>query len=82
MTAAQAFLNAFWDEVGDQAEFIYSGAYKTMRSSDMHFKGINFLYEYREGVDVDFVTGLYFYEKLFENVTLNQLWSRKSEYKR
>uniref|UniRef100_A0A7S3V280 Uncharacterized protein n=1 Tax=Aplanochytrium stocchinoi TaxID=215587 RepID=A0A7S3V280_9STRA len=83
---AQAFLNAFWDDVQDQAEFIYTISYKTLRAADMHKKGIEYLYEYREGIDVDFVTGLYFYEKLWERVHKPEMdgtvWAEKSEFSR
>jgi len=64
--ASQAvfFLNAFWDEYGDQAEFIYSVAYATMRKADMEAKGISYVHLYDEGADLDFDMGLYFFEQL------------------
>jgi hypothetical protein len=64
--ASQAvfFLNAFWDEFGDQAEFIYSVAYATMRKADMEAKGISYVHLYDEGFDLDFDMGLYFFEQL------------------
>jgi len=64
--ASQAvfFLNAFWEEFGDQAEFVYSAAYATMRYADMEAKGISYVHLYEEGADLDFDMGLYFYEQL------------------
>jgi hypothetical protein len=61
---AVAFLNAYWDEVGDQAEFIFSVAWEHMKYADMHAQGISLIHKYEEGNDVDFNIGLYFYEKL------------------
>lgn len=61
---AVAFLNAYWDEVGDQAEFIFGVAWEHMKYADMHAKGISLIHKYEEGNDVDFNIGLYFYEKL------------------
>jgi len=61
---AVSFLNAFWPEVKDEAEFIYSVAWDIVKKADMHSKGIQLLYQYDEGHDVDFDIGLYFYEQL------------------
>jgi len=61
---AVAFLNAYWDETHDEAEFIYSVAWETVKYADMHNKGISLIYKYDEGHDVDFDIGLYFYEQL------------------
>jgi len=61
---AVSFLNAYWDEVGDQAPFIFSVAWETMKYADMHAKGVSLIHKYEEGNDVDFNIGLYFYEKL------------------
>mmetsp|Transcript_11415 Transcript_11415/g.17115 ORF Transcript_11415/g.17115 Transcript_11415/m.17115 type:complete len:280 (+) Transcript_11415:209-1048(+) len=58
------FLNAYWPEVGDQAEFIFSVAWEMIKYADMHAKGIQLIYQYEEGNDLDFNIGLYFYEKL------------------
>jgi len=59
-----AFLNAYWAEVRDEAEFIYSVAWDKLKGADMHSKGISLVYKYDEGHDVDFDIGLYFYEQL------------------
>jgi len=65
---AVSFLNAYWNEVGDQAEFIFSVAYPIIRYADMHAKGINYIHLYDEGNMLDFNIGLYFYEKLCKTV--------------
>lgn len=61
---AIAFLNAYWAEVGDQADFIFSFAWDTIKYADMHAKGVNYVHLYEEGNDLDFNIGLYFYEQL------------------
>jgi len=61
---AMAFLNAYWPEVKDESEFIYSVSWDVFKYADMHFKGIQLVYKYDEGSDLDFDMGLYFYEKL------------------
>jgi len=61
---AVAFLNAYWTEAKDEAEFIYTVAWETVKYADMHNKGISLIYKYDEGHDVDFDIGLYFYEQL------------------
>jgi len=59
-----SFLNAYWPEVHDEAEFIYCVAWDVIKHSDMHTKGISLIYQYDEGADLDFDIGLYFYEQL------------------
>ncbi|EFA83934.1 actin bundling protein [Heterostelium album PN500] len=61
---AVAFLNAYWVEVNSEKEFIYSVAWETMKYADMHSKGVQLVYKYDEGNDLDFDIGLYFYEQL------------------
>jgi len=61
---AVAFLNAYWPEVGSQAEFIFNVSWERMKYADMHAKGISLLYKYEEGFELDFDIGLYFYEQL------------------
>jgi len=61
---AVAFLNAYWAEVGDQADFIFGCAWETIKFADMHAKGIAYVHLYNEGCDLDFNIGLYFYEQL------------------
>lgn len=61
---AVSFLNAYWPEVRDEAEFIYSASWDMIKYADMHSKGVSLIYQYDEGVDVDFDIGLYFYEQL------------------
>jgi len=61
---AVAFLNAYWPEVHTEAEFIFTVAWEMMKYADMNSKGIQYLYQYDEGADLDFDIGLYFYEQL------------------
>lgn len=61
---AVAFLNAYWNEVGSQAEFIFGAAWETIKYADMNSKGIAYVHQYEEGVDLELNIGLYFYEKL------------------
>jgi len=79
---AVAFLNAYWPEAKDEAEFIYSVAWDVVKYADMNSKGIHLLYQYDEGFDVDFDIGLYFYEQLckFCDDPKNSQW--KDQYKR
>jgi len=79
---AVAFLNAYWPEAKDEAEFIYSVAWEMVKYADMHNKGISLLYKYDEGFDVDFDIGLYFYEQLckYTEDPKNQKW--KDQYPR
>jgi len=61
---AVAFLNAYWPEVGNQAEFIFTVSWEVIKYADMTHKGISLLHLYEEGNDLDFDMGLYFYEQL------------------
>lgn len=62
------FLNAYWVEVADQADFIFTVAWEVIKYADMHSKGISLIHKYEEGNDLDFNIGLYFYEKLCQKV--------------
>jgi hypothetical protein len=79
---AVAFLNAYWPEAKDEAEFIYSVGWDILKYADMHAKGISLVFKYDEGHDVDFDIGLYFYEQLckFCEDPKNKNW--KDQYKR
>jgi len=59
-----AFLNAYWPEIHDQADFIFNVSWEKIKYADMHAKGIQYLHQYEEGNDLDFDIGLYFYEIL------------------
>jgi len=74
---AVAFLNAYWPEVNAQAEFIYSVAWDRIKYADMHAKGIQLVFKYQEGLDLDFDIGLYFYEILckFVEDPKNKEWA-------
>jgi len=63
---AIAFLNAYWDEVGDQAEFIFEVAHHIFQMADMEHKGIQLIHKYSEGNEFEFDIGLFFYEQLFK----------------
>ncbi|GBG23987.1 Calcium-regulated actin-bundling protein [Hondaea fermentalgiana] len=65
---AVAFLNAYWEEIGDQAPFIFEVAWPTIRYAEMHTLGINYIHLYEEGYELDFNVALYFYEKLVQKV--------------
>lgn len=47
---AVAFLNAYWPEVHNEADFIFSVAWEKMKYADMETKGIMYLYQYDEGI--------------------------------
>jgi len=65
---AIAFLDAYWEEVSSQAEFIFGCSIEVFKYADMHTKGINYIHLYDEGCDLDFTFGLYFYEKLHHKI--------------
>jgi len=77
---AVAFLNAYWPEVKDEAEFIFSYSWEYVKKSDMHTKGISLVFKYDEGFDLDFDIGLYFYEQLCKFCDENK--SKVSPYPR
>jgi len=59
---AQFFLNAFWDEFGDQAEAIYSIGWEKIKIADRRWRNVQYVHLYQEGNDLDFDMGLYFFE--------------------
>lgn len=61
---AVAFLNAYWAEIGSEADFIFNAAWETMKYADMHAKGIAYVHLYEEGADLELNIGFYFYEQL------------------
>lgn len=75
---AVAFLNAYWPEVHEEAEFVFSVAWDRIKYADMHAKGIDLIFKYNEGVDLDFDIGLYFYEQLckFCEDPKNKEWTK------
>lgn len=72
------FLNAYWPEVKDEADFIFAVSWEVIKYADMHCKGIAYLYQYEEGCDLDFDIGLYFYEQLckFVDEPKNSKWKQ------
>ena len=79
-TQAVAFLNAYWTEIGSQAEFIFSCAWEAIKYVDMEAKGVSLIHLYKEGVDLDFDIGLRLYEYLCKFVADHKEWST-DEYK-
>jgi hypothetical protein len=77
---AVAFLNAYWNEVGDQADFIFGCAWETIKFADMHAKGISYVHLYEEGCDLDFNIGLYFYEQLCKRLDEGKEWAPFKSY--
>lgn len=61
---AVAFLNAYWQEVGDQAEWIFSVTWEIVKKEDMDARNISLLHLYQEGCDFDFDVGLKLYESM------------------
>jgi len=61
---ATAFLNAYWPEVGSQADHIFNVGWHFMKSTDMQFKGVEYHHLYEEGINLDFDAGLKFFESL------------------
>jgi len=61
---AMFFLDAFWEEFGDQAEMIYSVHYEHMKMVDMRTRNIHYIHLYEDGADLDFDMGLYLFEQL------------------
>eukprot|EP00033_Pygsuia_biforma_P000120 GCRY01000151.1.p1 GENE.GCRY01000151.1~~GCRY01000151.1.p1 ORF type:complete len:302 (+),score=54.64 GCRY01000151.1:75-908(+) len=60
----KAFLNAYWGEIHDEADFIFHVAYDRIRYCDMETKGIALVHQYDEACDLDFDIALFFYEQL------------------
>lgn len=65
---AVAFLNAYWEEVHDQAEFVFGCAWEVFKKCDMDAKGCEYLHLYEEGNDLDFNIGLKVYESMVKHV--------------
>ncbi|KAH9255156.1 hypothetical protein BASA81_006915 [Batrachochytrium salamandrivorans] len=81
---ACAFLNAYWAEVGSQADFIFEVVYEKIKYADMHAKGVMYVHLYEEGNELDFNIGLYFYEKLCKEVLeepAGAKWRNDAKYK-
>lgn len=76
------FLNAFWEEYGDQAEFIYEHSWRIMKQADMDAKGISYVHLYEEGNDLDFDMGLYFFEQLCKFTESSEGQKLKGQYEK
>jgi len=84
---ATFFLNAYWVEYEDQAEAIYSLAWKTMEAAEMEAKGIMYVHQYDEGNELDIDTSLRFFEMLCNrslkernHKTLDPTWENDPTY--
>jgi hypothetical protein len=73
------FLNAYWHEIGNQSEFIFTVAWDLAKKADMKAKNIQYVHLYEEGNDFDFNFGLYFYEQLckFVEDEKNEKWVKE-----
>lgn len=73
------FLNAFWEELGDQAEIIYTVHFEIMKLADRRWRNIQYIHLYEEGNDLDFDMTLYFFEQLvkFLEDDKNLHWAQK-----
>jgi len=74
---AVSFLNAYWAEVGSQADFIFTVAWEIMKYADMHTKGVSLIHLYEEGVNLEYNIGLYFYEKLCKFLEDHPQWAEE-----
>lgn len=75
---AQFFLNAFWDEYGDQAECIYGVLWEVIKMADMRWRNIKYIHLYNEGCDLDFDMALYLFEQAckFFDEDKNEHWKK------
>jgi len=69
-------LNAFYNELQDQADAIYHVAWEVMKMADMRVRNVQYLHLYEEGHDLDFDMALYFFEQLvkFYEDPKNKQW--------
>jgi len=72
---AVAFLNAYWAEIGSEADFIFGFAWETIKYADMHAKGISYVHLYEEGNELELNIALYFYEKLCQRLEEGKEWA-------
>lgn len=70
-------LNAFFDEIGDQAECIYKVAWEIIKQADMMTRNVQYLHLYKEGNDLDFDMTLYFFEQLVKFFDRNPEWKER-----
>lgn len=70
------FLNAFWDEFGDMAEYIYAVAWHIIQQGEMEAQGIMYVHKYSEGNDVDFDLGIWFFEHLVKFNEDDARWNK------
>ena len=70
-------LNAFYDELKDEAECIYTVVWEIVKMVDMRHRGIQYIHLYEEGDDFDFDMALYLFESVikFFNDDKNKKWA-------
>lgn len=74
---AVAFLNAYWNEIGSQAAFIFEVAYEVIKGADMKANNVEYIHKYEIGNTLEFNFGLYFYEQIckFVEDDKNKQWA-------
>jgi len=60
-----AFLNAYWEEVNDQKEFIFHVAWEQIKKTEMRFNNVDYIHLYNEGSSLAIDAALHFFEQLF-----------------
>eukprot|EP00924_Labyrinthula_sp_SR-Ha-C_P005416 augustus_masked-scaffold_1-processed-gene-30.12-mRNA-1 protein AED:1.00 eAED:1.00 QI:0/-1/0/0/-1/1/1/0/336 len=74
---AMAFMDAYWEEIGTQAPFIFEVAWEVMKSVDMQMQGVIYLHKYKESSNLnDFEWALLFFEKLCKAVETQETEDR------
>lgn len=73
---AMFVLNAFYEELKDDAECIYSVIWDVIKMVDMRHRGVQYIHLYEEGDDLDFDMALYLFESVlkFFNDDKNKNW--------
>uniref|UniRef100_A0A7S3LH80 Uncharacterized protein n=1 Tax=Aplanochytrium stocchinoi TaxID=215587 RepID=A0A7S3LH80_9STRA len=76
---AVAFLDAYWEEIGGQAPFIFELAWEVIKEIDMQQNKIEYIHKYQESSDLrDFDWALLFFEKLCKAVETRETEDRDS----
>lgn len=70
-------MNAFFEELESQAEFIYQVAWEIIKKVDMRFKNVQYIHLYEESCDLDFDGALHHFELLikFLEDPKNKAWT-------
>lgn len=59
-------LNAFYEELKDNLDFIYEVAWESIKKVDMDHRNIKYIHLYEEGCDLDFDMALRLFEVIFK----------------